>query len=138
MRDTHMVVTLEIPLQRIADLLCSAFEGGSNYWYMIEKFGTPVGDPESWAFRTDKSHVYRHMDYPLNAGGYLIVSDAKGEDDKEKQTKKKLNLAAVEEGLTLMSTEQPQHFANFMAENDDAETGDVFLQLCVFGKLVYG
>lgn len=30
-------VNKDIPMSDIANLLVSAFEGGSNYWYMIEK-----------------------------------------------------------------------------------------------------
>jgi len=30
------------------------------------------------------------------------------------------------------------HLKNFIEENDDAETADVFLQCCVLGDIVYG
>lgn len=41
-------------------------------------------------------------------------------------------------GLSLMSRDYPNHFADFMAENEDAETADVFVQCCIFGNIVYG
>jgi len=37
-----------------------------------------------------------------------------------------------------MASEAPRHFADFIAENDDAETADVFLQCCLFGRIVFG
>lgn len=132
--------TVEVPIRRIQDMLCCAFEGGSNYWYMIEKFHEPKEFPnmfdEPWDGK--KPEVYRHIDYPTNPGGYLIVSDRKLEGEIDEVTKKKLDLDACVAGLQVMAQKYPRHFANMMQENDDAETGDVFLQCCLFGELVYG
>ena len=32
----------------------------------------------------------------------------------------------------------PHHYANAITEDHDAETGDVYLQLCLFGELIFG
>jgi hypothetical protein len=32
----------------------------------------------------------------------------------------------------------PRHFADVLNENDDAGTGDVFLQCCLFGEIIFG
>jgi hypothetical protein len=37
-----------------------------------------------------------------------------------------------------MAREAPQHFADFLNENDDADTGDVFVQCCLLGEIRYG
>ena len=37
-----------------------------------------------------------------------------------------------------MAETHPRHFADFLAGNEDATTGDVLLQLAVFGELVFG
>jgi hypothetical protein len=37
-----------------------------------------------------------------------------------------------------MKKEYPYHYADLVEGNDDAETGDVWLQLAVFGELIYG
>jgi hypothetical protein len=37
-----------------------------------------------------------------------------------------------------MSEKFPEHWADFINENDDAITGDIFVQCCVFGDTVYG
>jgi hypothetical protein len=135
----NIVLTLDIPLERVADLLCSAFEGGSNYWYRIEDYKPPAGDPKRWAFRFDEHRVevFPHVDYPLNSGGSLLVSDA-AEMGEAQMTVKGLNLLSITEGLKVMARDYARHFADFMAEKDDACTGDVFLQCCLFGKVVYG
>ena len=87
----------EISLQRISDLLCSAFEGGSNYWYQIDKFIKP----KNMSFRTDKDQIFRHLDYPLNEGGALIISDIEG--DLNEPPWKRLNLDAIKKGLQIMA-----------------------------------
>ena len=120
----------EITLDRISNLLCSAFEGGSNYWYQIDKFIKP----ENLSFRTDEEQIYRHLDYPLNEGGALIISDLEGDEDEPKR----LDLNAVKKGLQIMAEKYPRHMGEFLNDNDDAETGDVFLQCCLFGDAIYG
>jgi hypothetical protein len=128
-------VDIYVDLERVGDLLCTAFEGGSNYWYYIEKFIAPPKRDFVW----DKSHLYRHVEYPLCEGGALMVSDAASGCQPELPKKgKRLDLPALRAGLELMAREYPKHFADFQAEQDDATTADVFLQCCMFGRLVYG
>jgi hypothetical protein len=40
--------------------------------------------------------------------------------------------------LRLMAEKEPRHFADFMQENDDAVTGDVFLQCVLLKAVIYG
>ena len=131
-------VTYDITRRRIADLLSCAIEGGSNYWYVIDKFIKPEkvlkldesGDEE------EEGEIFRYMHYPLSPGGSIVIADMdEPEDEREGFT---LNLVTIESGLRTMAKEYPRHFADFIGENDDAETGDVFLQCCLFGELVYG
>lgn len=130
-----LAVTIAFPLARISDLLSCAFEGGSNYWYSIEKF---VGVSNDLTFRSDEKAVYRHLDYPLNEGHALMVSDAKAVDSDADKRVEQLDLAACRRGLEVMAAKYPQHYSNFLADNEDAETGDVFLQCALFGEIVYG
>jgi hypothetical protein len=125
-----VAVKHSISLERISDLLCSAFEGGSNYWYVINEFV----EPKALTFRTDKDQVYRHLDYPLNEGGALVVGDMEDEDSEDKR----LDLEAIERGLKIMAEKYPRHMLDFINENEDADTGDVFLQCCLFGEAIYG
>ena len=37
-----------------------------------------------------------------------------------------------------MMTDAPHHYADAVTESGDAVTGDVFLQLCLFGKVIFG
>lgn len=53
-------------------------------------------------------------------------------------TEYRLDRAALLRGSDLMAEKFPHHFANVITENADAETGDVYLQCCLFGGIVYG
>jgi hypothetical protein len=128
---------IEITLERISDLLCSAIEGGSNYWYRIDEFI----EPPQMTYRTDEAKVYRHLDYPLNEGGALLISaHAEDEDGDEVYGLKqwRLDLTTIEKGLTIMAEKYPRHWSDFVQENDDAETSDVFLQCALFGEIIFG
>lgn len=54
----------------------------------------------------------------------------------------RLDRDAIERGLTIFATSTDcdivYYFVEWLRENDDAHTGDAFLQLCLFGKLKYG
>ena len=44
---------------------------------------------------------------------------------------------AIAEGIQKFAEECPSNFGDFMNENDDAFTGDGFLQCCLFGEWRY-
>lgn len=107
-------VTHTFDRERIECLLISAFEGGSNYWI-------------KWAQAVQGGDIYdAAFDY-----GVRIRAD--GEPHS-----RLLNLAAMHKGLQDMADHHPRHMADFISGNDDATTGDVFLQLCLFGEVIYG
>jgi hypothetical protein len=130
-----ITVAREISYQRITDLLSSAIEGGGiGYWAQIEGYNPPsevvyitnVGD------EVNTEIVYRHLDYPLNPGGAVLIYDLEGDEVKS------LNLETITKGLQVMAEKEPWHFGNFLTEDDDASTGDVFVQCCLFEEVIYG
>lgn len=122
---------MSITNSRAADLLCSAFEGGSNYWYMIEDYVEPAEVAQPWG----DEYTPKYISYPFSKGGAVIIADM--EDEEEKFT---LDHAAIVRGKKIFATDErySHHYADALKENDDAITGDVFLQLCLFGEVVYG
>jgi hypothetical protein len=119
-------VSKTIETQAVADLLCCAFEGGSNYWANV----VLRHNPTTWEFLDDGEHKYIHT-VPLNPGGFLIFQEPDGKQYS-------LDQGTIQKGLQIMAEKYPEHFADFVAENADADTGDVFLQCCLFGEVVYG
>ena len=68
----------------------------------------------------------------------LVVHDLYEEEDGEGEVKYPLDMKAVRKGLRLMRDLYPRHWADLVEEEDDLITGDVWLQLAVFGELIYG
>lgn len=120
-------IPTEISAERVNCLLCTALDGqygSSYYWIAHYSQEWPEPRPEWW------------HEIPM-AGGMLKFQTCEAFDDKIDKWYT-LDRDACERGLGIMATEHLNHWANFITENDDAETGDVFLQLCLFGEIVYG
>lgn len=120
-------VVYDVKEEDIESLLTSAFEGGSNYWYRVEK---KVNGREDKA----KGCVYL-SDYVLHGKG-LIVSDFFGADKGDK-VEKELTINQIQYGLQRMALKYPSHFRDIISDNCDAITGDVFLQCCLYGEIIY-
>jgi hypothetical protein len=130
-----VTTTEDVSLERVRDLLCNAFEGGSNYWYVIVDYHRPAD--ETKLYRGTDELPFPHLDYPVSEGGHLMISTHMG-DEFLGQTKWPLSLVTIRKGLEVMRQKYPQHWHDFIVENDDATTGDVFLQCCLFEETVYG
>lgn len=123
--DVFMKVPTKVPVTRetIANLFCCAVEGGSNYWCSKIR---PL----------DKEDKRGFMEYMME-GFYVTVPD---EEEGTKEVHKVLPVD-IQHALEIMGEQYDWHFRNAV-DNDgvsmDAETGDVFLQLCTFKELVYG
>jgi len=126
-----MTIPLNITKEQIADQLCTALEGGSNYWYML-------GDVDRIYF--DKSltlvdNLVRSFlvdkEYELNV--YDIESDEDEPDLLGKVTYKSIGNA-----FTLMGAHYPKQLANIISGDYDADDADVWFQLATMGEVVYG
>lgn len=122
----------KITWDAVRNLLCTALEGGANYWYRIDQFVKPEVGDVPWPGDTAR---FRHLDYPVRKGGALVVYDKEQGFDGEI---KPVNRETLVEGLKTMAAKYIDHFADFVKENDDATTGDVFLQCVCFGEAIYG
>lgn len=122
-------VKTEISNQRIQNLLCCALEGGSNYWCRQHSFRYPEGKGKD-------DYTYRHLEVALDGGIQVLAEDC---GDGQVSITHELTREVIQAGLELFSEFEPKyHFVNFINENEDAETGDVFLQLCLLDEVKYG
>lgn len=110
--DIVITASYSIPREDIKSLLDSASRGAS-YWCTSEL---------AYESETEKA---------LTVEGVKLFND----EGNESRT---LNIEDIKKGLKVMAEEQPQHFADFIEGNGDNDTGDVFLQLCLFSDVVYG
>jgi hypothetical protein len=125
----------------LRNLLCSALESGSKYWYMHTR--SEFADGLSYDdFREGGKCALAEYWHPLELIPFvegcalILTTDAAGDEGDTKEYR--LDKAALMRGVQIMAEKYPQHFANVTTENDDAETGDVYLQCCLFGEIVYG
>lgn len=128
-----MTLTFHIPYKDIADLLCSAFEGGSNYWARVANADVGKGDCAPKGYEK-----HSHYIAPFSTGGYVLIQEQDEDLQPEEWKSHKLDRAALDRGLQLMAEKHPQRWADFITSNADSTTGDVYLQLCLLGEVRYG
>ena len=129
----QITVKMDVTTQRVADLMVTAFEGGSGYWCHAAQIEAEAPDrPMGTIYYADPAF--------WDNGGIIRVSfdDPDADDEGESTGRKTVGLPELAAGLQIMAEKYPSHFADFIAENDDADTGDCFLQCVVLGDIVYG
>ncbi len=147
-------VDVEVSDRILRDTVCSAFEGGSNYWYWVEDTILPAGTVEAdfregGKFQTPGDYYPSVEIIPTVPGGALVITaapdGASPMDDEEPRDVREddmlpaiLNREALLRGAAIMAEKHPRHFGNMMGDNGDAETGDVLLQLALYGELIFG
>ena len=121
-------ITISVPItvseQMLSNLLISALEGGSNYWIR-----------ELSLFDRYAKRTRRLTDNPVrNLQSIMVLADDDG-------TWYRVDMPphpCLEKGLKIMAANHTNHFTNLINDDDDAETGDVFIQCCIFGEVLYG
>jgi len=113
MKNLTISIRTHFTYEQIKGLLDSASRG-SDYW---------CENGLAYESETDKA---------LTITGVLI-KDYETEPNKSTS----LNLSKIKKGLTVMAKKYPKHFADFLQEDYDETTGDVFLQCCIYGEIIY-
>ncbi len=131
-------VIVSISDEVIRNLLCCAFEGGIGYWCQLKGYkyvkGITAKDFEEGGRLTiPDDYNPKYLLVPLVEGCSVELIDI--EDDNKQYS---LNLEALKRGLTNLAEKVPRQFGNMISGNDDASTGDCFVQCCLFGEVKYG
>jgi hypothetical protein len=126
-----MTIQFEIKDAIINDQLCTALEGGSNYWYMIGPIdrkhfikGLPLADNLTRSLLADKDF-------------YLEVYDVESDDD-DPILLGKVTYDSIQRAFSIMSRNYPQTLANILSGDFDADDADVWFQIATMGEVVYG
>ena len=101
------------------NLIVDAIEIGIDYWC------------ENWPEAKDKSEFYSERVWETVKAGCALEF---GNDDK----KGTLSLDSIAKGLNLIMKKYPRCYAEIKEGNYDAISADMFFQMSVFGKLIYG
>ena len=138
---TQFCATIQqVSEEQVRDLLVTALEGGSNYWienthYELRE-GLQYSDFQPGGSQTLDEYFHPLELIPFVEGCSLIIQvidEGDGFDGIQQLTRDKMM-----EGVKVMAADYSQHFQDFLEEDGDANTGDVFLQCCLFGKVVFG
>jgi len=135
---TFATVTVqhEISEQRVRDMFCCAWEGGSTDWCQMIKSNCTETAAAIIVGLKETGEFYG-CDRPFVEGCEVILREADDEiEDKDAETWV-LNREKLIAGLQVMADKYPKHFADFLNENEDAGTGDIYLQCCLFQEIVY-
>jgi hypothetical protein len=123
--------SIELTSERRQDMLVGALEGGSNHWY---RFGDRACNIIGFIAPSDKKTPFvDRLWRTLQLGFAIPIHDVEGPEHLGY-----ISLKHMKAGEQLMLQKQPEHFADIIAENDDASTADVWFQYCVLKELVYG
>lgn len=126
--------------QGLSDLLSVATYG--NGWPVIKAFKS---DAEKGLFNDCDCREDKWAEALLHGKGVTVydlydedAEDFDGDGEFPESAKHHITLDDVKKGLELMRDLYPRHWADLVEEDDDLTTGDVWLQLTVFGELIYG
>jgi len=135
----------DITVQEVLDQLVSAFEGGTHYWCCILGYNEP-SDPKMIPAGEDITKYRTPW-----GDGYITLCDVEeylGSEAFQREHDEdcpefdgetwRLDEAAMKRGLDVMAKNYKHHFKDLVMEQGDADTADVFLQCCLFEKVVYG
>ena len=122
--------------ENLVNLLSVATYG--NYWPVIKAYKS---DKDKGLFNDCECREDKWAKALMYGKGVAVYDNYEMDselNEGELPTKYHLTMDNVQKGLELMRDEYPRHYADLMEEEDDAITGDVWLQLAVFGELIYG
>lgn len=122
----YVTTKVEVTRKQLDDLLITAIEGGVGYWCSVARIRTASYSGRPW-YATTFSDGAGLMVYPAEPDGVFP-------DDKPV----KLTLARAVQGLELLAEHHPSRWSEFITEQYDVETADVWMQLAVLGEVVYG
>ena len=127
-----MTIQFEIKDAIINDQLCTALEGGSNYWYMIGPIdrkhfikGLPLVDNLTRSFLADKDF-------------YLEVYDLESEDEDNPELLGKVTYESMQKAFGIMSKDYPVTLGRILSGDYDADDSDIWFQIATMGEVVYG
>jgi len=150
MKTLEVKMKVNLPIESVEEVLITAIEGGSNYWYFMdgeEKSSEWLEEQikEGKLERNESIH-YKWMDglfqgspHPINIYDIEEVYEYEGEI-AECEPIGTLTMDKIKEGLKLAQTQYPKFYAQHFPEYNDGDTisADVLFQLITLGSVVYG
>jgi len=128
MENLKVKIEFNINFRHFEDIIVTAMEGGSNYWYHIDDFIPYIdGDNKEPATIRLSKHLFNNPLYKLEiCDKYdLLVLGT-------------LTQASILKAIELASKEYLDVFHDLLEGTGDAGTADILFQLAVMGKVIFG
>lgn len=109
--------------EQVKDVLCTALEGGSNYWYDLD-IDVPLN-------MTYDEHIVEQV----MKGESIPVYDIEDDEDEEREPLGYISLANIKRGFKLYAEHND---IEALLDGGDANDADTWFQLAVLGEIVYG
>jgi hypothetical protein len=120
-----MKIELNIPDQNIIDVMVTALEGGSNYWYNLPNIEMARKHYKDSGLAGSEKVIKAVLEH----NEVIPVYDIEDEDNHLGD----ISQANIKRGLQLFMDDD-----RAWTPDMDAEQADVFFQFVVMGELVYG
>lgn len=152
---------MEMSKKDTVDLLVGAFEGGSNYWYIIKNKTLPKQVSElympSEQISGNKFREYKKLDQPLDVPqdeeiyknwkeetGFHSIYDTLLNDgeleicDDEKRYCGKLSMKIIRKKTPQYIKKHAKSWKRIKEQQEDAIDSDAFLQEMLFDDIIFG
>lgn len=121
----------EVDEQLIDDLVCTALEGGINYWCSLAVIKRDAATKKMIGVPEDQQDTIEFAHEIISRGGTLVLHDVETEDSWELDREKFLN------GLKKF-TEDCQKTPEDLRDDHDANDADLIVQYAIFNEIVFG
>lgn len=130
MESLKIIIPQSIDITHFEDIIITALEGGSNYWYYIKHDDMRAvprksGEADSEAIAR---HLYNDSKFKLDIYDYESEDDLLGTITQE----------SLLNAIKLAQKEYPNIYYDLLEGTGDAETADILFQLAVMGMVVFG
>ena len=126
--------TTAIGGSQIADLMCTGLEGGYSPWLLsCEVIKIPEGFVNHERFSPCVQAEFYDGDFQLK-----FTFDGPNDDEGSFASTKLVGPAEMQAAITLFADNSRSHFGDWMQDESDANTGDVFLQYLCLEEEIYG
>lgn len=119
------------------NLLTTALEGGSNYWYFInDEQAKAIRKYKQKSLERDPEYgdCFSSMMYTAMLNGEKIyIQDIEDEDNNLGIFSKE----SILKGERILADKHKQILGNILKEQDDVEDADIWFQLCVMGRIEF-
>lgn len=131
-----MLIKINVAKELLTDLIVTALEGGSNYWYELyaDDINT-IKKQHHPDVRGSKATSELIAISILDKGFKLPVYDC---EDVEAEPLGYLSAESIKDGLAIMAEKDPQNLGSLFVEGWDANVADIFFQYVVLKEIVYG